>query len=122
MFKFIQVIQRTSLFSMILFDLMIIKLILSQSFCLIAAARIFINFVEYSLSTLIVSLNSIFINLKTLNSRALMKKLFTNNTKSKFEEKFLHSCMIIKKDEMSFHFVKRNLNCFIDFNSLILTI
>jgi hypothetical protein len=32
-----------------------------------------------------------------------MKKLFVNKTKSRFEEKLLHSYMIIKKEEMNFH-------------------
>jgi hypothetical protein len=107
---------------MSLFDLTIIKLILSQSFCLIAIARMIINFLEKSLFILIVSQITIFINLKTLNNRALMKKLFMNITKSRFEERFLHNCMIIKNDEMNFHLLIENLHCFVVINSLILII
>jgi hypothetical protein len=107
---------------MSLSDLTIIKLILSQSFCLIAAARMITSFFEKSLSILIVSQTAILINLKTLNSRALMKKLFMNITKSRFEERLLHNCMIIKNDEVSFHLLIENLNCFAVINSLILII
>jgi hypothetical protein len=122
MFKFTQVIQSTSSSSMSLFDLTIIKLILSQSFCLIAAARMIISFLEKSLFILIVSQTAILINLKTLNNRALMKKLFMNITKSRFEERLLHNCMIIKNDEVNFYLLIENLNCFVVINSLILII
>ncbi len=107
---------------MILSDLTIIKFILSQFFCLIVAARMITSSVEKSISTLIVSQTAILISLKALNNRALMKKLFINITKSRFEERLLHSCMIIKNDEVSFHLLTENLNCFAVINSLILTI
>jgi hypothetical protein len=80
MFKFIHVIQSTFSSSINLSDLIVIKLILSQSFNLIAAARMIISFMRKSLSTLIVSQISILIILKTLNSKTLLKKLFINRT------------------------------------------
>ncbi len=118
----IQIIQRMFSSSMILSNFIVIKLCLPQSFCLIAAARMIISSIEKSLFILIVSQTSIFINLKTLNSRALMKKLFINNTKSSFEERFLHNCIIIKNDEMSFHLLIEKFNYLIVINSLILVI
>jgi hypothetical protein len=122
MFRFTQVIQSTSSSSRSLSDLTIIKFILSQSFYLIAAARIIISSLKKSLSILIVSQTAILINLKTLNSRALMKKLFMNITKSRFEERLLHNCMIIKNDEVSFHLLIENFNCFVVINWLVLII
>jgi hypothetical protein len=103
-------------------DFIVISFCLSQSFCLIAAARIVTSSFRKSLFTLIVLQTAIFIHLKSLNNRVLMKKLSTNSTKSKSEERLLHNCMINKEEEVNFQLLIENLNSFAVFNSLILAI
>jgi hypothetical protein len=82
MFKFIHVMQRMFLSSILifLFESVIIKFIFFQCLFFIAVVRNRTNCVKNSLSILVVSHVSIFMIFKALNSLTLMRKLSTNKT------------------------------------------